>query len=459
MTCPTVIRVTTGTGPPGIGLPPGASGDVGKYPRLRRTGGNPYDYELVTPDAVGLPQSLSTTSSPTFAGLALSGMSASVGQLLLVGANGQLTTVLIGTNLAIVEGALVAAGGGGGGGGYPSLTMPTGFSVGGNTTASLVVTFATGYSLPTNTRQGLWDTAYAERLYWDGSSTSINAAAGRASLQLGSAAQSAASDFATPAALSSGLAGKADLVGNVVPTSQIPAIAISDYLGAVASQAAMLALTGQRGDWCLRTDGLPNTGQWILSGDNAALLSNWVQIPLPTVPVQSVNGQAGVIVLGTGDLAESGGNLFFTAARAIGAALTGFTAGAGTVSATDSILQAIQKIVGNIANLLPRTIETVNIAYSATINIDFAENAGKVLVVDTLTGNLTFTFSNIAQGRKVSVDLLCDSTQRTLTFPASTPFYGPKPSNIAASKAGRLAFECVRGTTEAGVRAAYGVQS
>ena len=204
---------------------------------------------------------------------------------------------------------------------------------------------------------------------------------------LGSAAQSAASDFATPAALSSGLAGKADLVGGVVPTSQIP-------------------------------------------------------------------------VLGTGDLAESGGNLFFTGARAIAAALTGFNAGAGIVSATDSILQAIQKIAGNIANLLPRTTEMVSVAYSATINIDFAENAGKVLVVDTLTGNLTFTFSNIAQGRKVSVDLLCDSTQRTLTFPGSTPFYGPKPFNIAANKAGRVAFECLpRGTGDASVRAAYGVQS
>jgi len=36
-----------------------------------------------------------------------------------------------------------------------------------------------------------------------------------------------------------------------------------------------------------------------------------------------------------------------------GQALTGYSAGSGTVSATDSILQAIQKIVGNLANYLP----------------------------------------------------------------------------------------------------------
>lgn len=66
-------------------------------------------------------------------------------------------------------------------------------------------------------------------------------------------------------------------------------------------------------------------------------------------PVQSVAGKTGAVTLGTGDLTESGGNLFHTAARAIGAALAGFTEGAGTVTATDSILVAFQKVVGNIA--------------------------------------------------------------------------------------------------------------
>ena len=119
MSCPTVIRVTTGTGPPGIGLPAGTA-DAGKF--VRKAGSTAYVYELVTPDQVGLPQGLAATNSPTFAGLTLSGMSASVGRLLLVGANGQLTTVLIGTNLAIVDGALVAAGGSGGG---PALSDAT----------------------------------------------------------------------------------------------------------------------------------------------------------------------------------------------------------------------------------------------------------------------------------------------------------------------------------------------
>lgn len=42
-------------------------------------------------------------------------------------------------------------------------------------------------------------------------------------------------------------------------------------------------------------------------------------------------------------------NLYFTDARAIAAPLTGYVSGAGTVAATDSILEAIQKLNGNIA--------------------------------------------------------------------------------------------------------------
>ncbi len=142
------------------------------------------------------------------------------------------------------------------------------------------------------------------------------------------------------------LALKADLVGGVVPTSQIPSVALVQFLGAVGSQVAMLALRGEPGDWAIRTD---RATEWVIVANNGATLSDWYEMPTGIAPVGSVNGQTGSVVLGTGNLSETGGNLFFTAARAIGSALTGFTAGAGVVAATDTILQAIQKIVGNLA--------------------------------------------------------------------------------------------------------------
>lgn len=93
----------------------------------------------------------------------------------------------------------------------------------------------------------------------------------------------------------SALAGKADLVGGVIPTEQIPAIAITEFLGDVANEAAMLALVGQRGDWCIRTD---ENRSYVIVGNNPTSLASWRHIETPGSPVTSVNGQTGTVVLG-----------------------------------------------------------------------------------------------------------------------------------------------------------------
>jgi hypothetical protein len=97
----------------------------------------------------------------------------------------------------------------------------------------------------------------------------------------------------------SDLQNKADLVGGVIPTSQIPAAAITEFLGDVNSEAAMLALVGQKGDWCIRTD---QNRTYFIVGDNGSVLANWRFIETPASPVTSVNGQVGVIVLGKSDV-------------------------------------------------------------------------------------------------------------------------------------------------------------
>lgn len=101
------------------------------------------------------------------------------------------------------------------------------------------------------------------------------------------------------AAAQAALATKANLVGGVLPTSQLPAIAVTDFLEPVGSQAAMLALVGQRGDWTVRTD-LGTT--WVITGDNPTLLASWTALSYPAAPVTSVNDQGGAVVLGKGDV-------------------------------------------------------------------------------------------------------------------------------------------------------------
>ena len=92
---------------------------------------------------------------------------------------------------------------------------------------------------------------------------------------------------------------KADLVGGVIPNSQLPSLAITEYLGAVASEAAMLALTGQRGDWAIRTD----TGStWIITNDGGSLIGDWTELATPADAVTSVNGYQGAVVLSAADV-------------------------------------------------------------------------------------------------------------------------------------------------------------
>jgi len=96
---------------------------------------------------------------------------------------------------------------------------------------------------------------------------------------------------------------KADLVGGVIPDSQIPAIAVTDYLGAVANQTAMLALTGQKGDWCIRSD---DGAVYVITGSSPSQLSSWTALSYPEGAVTSVAGRTGAVTLSTSDIAGLG---------------------------------------------------------------------------------------------------------------------------------------------------------
>ena len=66
-----------------------------------------------------------------------------------------------------------------------ALTVPTGLSVSGSPitgSGTLAISLASGYSIPTTTSQSNWDTAYTDRLKWDGGSTGLVASTGRTSL-------------------------------------------------------------------------------------------------------------------------------------------------------------------------------------------------------------------------------------------------------------------------------------
>jgi hypothetical protein len=121
--------------------------------------------------------------------------------------------------------------------------------------------------------------------------------------------------------------------------------------------------------------------QLATSGQNGALSStdwntfnNKENAITAGTTAQYFRGDKTFQTLNTAAVPESG-NLYFTNARAIASVLTGYTSGAGTISAADSILSAIQKLNGNIGALVTG-----------------------VSSVNGQTGAVTLTTSNIAEG-------------------------------------------------------------
>jgi hypothetical protein len=111
--------------------------------------------------------------------------------------------------------------------------------------------------------------------------------------------------------------------------------------------------------------------------DGGTITASWTDDN--TDAVTSVFGRTGAVVAASGDYTTAqvteSGNLYFTNARAIASTLTGYTSGAGTITSSDSILSAIQKLNGNIGALTTG-----------------------VSSVNGLTGAVTLTTSNIAEG-------------------------------------------------------------
>jgi hypothetical protein len=98
------------------------------------------------------------------------------------------TTLSAGSGISITNGSgsiTIAATGSSGTVTSVGLSAPTGFSVSNSPitgAGTIALSFASGYSLPTNASQAAWDDAYTDRLKWDGGSTGLVASTGRTSL-------------------------------------------------------------------------------------------------------------------------------------------------------------------------------------------------------------------------------------------------------------------------------------
>lgn len=94
------------------------------------------------------------------------------------------------------------------------------------------------------------------------------------------------------------------------------------------------------------------------------------------------------------------------------------------------------------------------LSYSATTDIDFDGNGFRTL---SLTGDVTFTTSNKAAGKTVTVKILADSSTRNFTFPSWHFVGAAAPASIAASKTAVVTVTAF-GTLDTDCVAAYAVE-
>lgn len=109
-------------------------------------------------------------------------------------------------------------------------------------------------------------------------------------------ANSAKTSLGLAAVATSGSAS--DITTGTLPSSVLPPLAINETT-VVASQAAMLALTAQRGDIAKRTD--LNGQAFVLRTDSPGTLADWIALNT-TSDVMSVNSQTGAVVLTKSDV-------------------------------------------------------------------------------------------------------------------------------------------------------------
>jgi predicted heme/steroid binding protein len=308
------------------------------------------------------------------------------------------------------------------------MSVPTGFGIAGNPitgAGTLALTFASGYSLPTNASQANWDTAYSNRIT-SLTTTGTSGAATLVSNVLNIPQYQAQGNYITsltgeatangPGAASvtltnSAVTGKV-LTGLTVAGSSIASTdsiltafgklqgQVNDLIGGLQYQGTWDASTNTPAITSgVGTDGhfyiVSVAGNTTIDGVSGWQVGDWIVFHAPawqkvdnTESVVSVNGFTGAVTLTTSNISE-GTNLYFTNGRArtaISLTTTG-NSGASTYDNGTGVLNVPQYSLAGLGGVPNTRTLTIN-GTAFDLSADRTWNVGTVTSVAT-SGPLT----------------------------------------------------------------------
>ena len=211
--------------------------------------------------------------------------------------------------------------------------------------------------------------------------------------------------------------------GGKIPSNQLPSIALSEYLGDVASEAAMLALSGQRGDWCVRTEFTPDR-IFILKTDDPSSAANWTDITGPGA-VLSVDGRTGAVSLS--DLYDAAGSAAAAQAFAIqrgnhtgsqlAATISDFTAAVLAVGNSTYVPQDLSTLTGSAA---PDADDLVYVWLDgAARKVALSDLAALILANAVLTGTVTIPDGALAIADTSGLQAALDAKLASASYTAA----------------------------------------
>jgi len=339
------------------------------------------------------------------------------------------------------------------------LSVPTGFSVASTpvtTSGTIALSFASGYSLPTNASQTNWDTAYNSRI----SSLTTTGTSGAATLvanvlnipqyqaqgnyitSLTGEATGSGPGATTVTLTNSAVIGKV-LTGLSVTSGSIVATdSILQAFGKVQGQINALAGGLQfQGTWNANTNtptitsGVGTTGHFYIvntagnttiDGNTGWQVGDWIlfdgtawQKVDNTDAVTSVNGFTGAVVLTTTNISE-GTNLYYTDARArqaISLTTTG-SSGAATYSNVTGVLNIPQYTLTGLGGVpTSRTLTINGTAYDLSADRSWSVGTVTTVVASAplfISGSATVTpIINISQATTTTSGYLSSTDWNT----------------------------------------------